>query len=84
MRGAASDVEARVRAAVVALVGVPAAKVTLDARLREDLGADSLDLVELLMALEGEFGGEISDAEAEAITTVAGAVAFIEARLRGD
>ncbi|MEZ4382212.1 MAG: acyl carrier protein [Nannocystaceae bacterium] len=77
--GPKSDVEARVRRVVVALLGVDAARVTLDADLRADLGADSLDLVELVMALEGEFDGLITDAQAEAITTVAGAVAFIEA-----
>jgi acyl carrier protein len=56
-------------------------KVTLDARFREDLEADSLDLVELIMAFEDEFGGEISDEEAQQIKTVRGAVDYLTARM---
>jgi acyl carrier protein len=56
--------------------------VSIDAlRFREDLEADSLDLVELIMAFEEEFGGEISDEEAMGITTVGEAVAYLEAHL---
>jgi len=68
------------------LLGVDEAKITLEARFREDLEADSLDLVELIMAFEDKFGAEISDAEAQKITTVSDAVKYIDAasRLHGD
>ena len=69
----------RVRAIIVDLLGVDAAKVTPEARFREDLEADSLDLVELIMAFEEEFGGEISDEDAQKITTVGQAVEYLEA-----
>jgi acyl carrier protein len=52
----------------------------MDAKFRDDLEADSLDLVELIMAFEEEFGGEISDEEAQKITTVGQAVEYLEAR----
>jgi acyl carrier protein len=65
---------------IVDLLGVDPEKVTPDARFREDLEADSLDLVELIMAFEEEFGGEISDDDAQKITTVGEAVAYIEER----
>ena len=55
---------------IVDQLGVDREKVTLEARFREDLEADSLDLVELMMAFEEEFGGEISDEEAQKIQTV--------------
>jgi len=71
----------RVRAIIVELLGVDAAKVTPEARFREDLEADSLDLVELIMAFEEAFGGEISDEDAQKITTVGQAVEYIETRL---
>ncbi len=71
----------RVKAIIVEQLGVDESEVTPDARFREDLGADSLDLVELIMAFEDEFGGEISDEEAQEITTVGEAVAYIEERL---
>jgi acyl carrier protein len=69
----------RVQAIIVDLLGVDAAKVTPEARFREDLEADSLDLVELIMAFEEEFGGEISDEDAQKITTVSQAVSYLEA-----
>jgi acyl carrier protein len=69
----------RVQAIIVDLLGVDAAKVTPEARFREDLEADSLDLVELIMAFEEEFGGEISDEDAQKITTVGQAVTYLEA-----
>ncbi len=56
-------------------------KVTAEARFREELGADSLDLVELIMAFEDEFGKRISDEDARTITTVGEAVSYVEARL---
>ena len=68
----------RIQAIIVELLGVDAAKVTPEARFREDLEADSLDLVELIMAFEEEFGGEISDEDAQKITTVGQAVKYIE------
>ena len=71
----------RVKAIIVEQLGVDESEVTPEARFREDLGADSLDLVELIMAFEDEFGGEISDEEAQEITTVGEAVAYIEEHL---
>jgi acyl carrier protein len=75
----ASTIE-RVTDIVVDLLGVEPEKVTLDARFREDLEADSLDLVELIMAFEEEFGGEISDEDAQKITTVGEAIVYVEER----
>jgi acyl carrier protein len=71
----------RVQAIIVDLLGVDAAKVTPEARFREDLEADSLDLVELIMAFEEEFGGEISDEDAQKITTVGQAVEYLQAHM---
>ena len=76
-----SDTEARVRKIIVDLLGVDEDKVVPAARFREDLEADSLDLVELIMEFETEFGGEISDEEAQKIETVAQAVEYIETRM---
>ncbi len=69
----------KVRAIIVDQLGVDEADVTMEASFRDDLDADSLDLVELIMAFEEEFGGEISDEEAQQITTVGGAVEFLAA-----
>ena len=71
----------RVKALVVKLLGVAPEKVAMEARFREDLEADSLDLVELIMAFEEEFGGEISDEDAQKITTVGEAVRYLEERM---
>ncbi|GAB4557789.1 MAG: acyl carrier protein [Anaerolineae bacterium] len=68
----------RVRDIIVDQLGVDPEKVTMEASFREDLEADSLDLVELIMAFEEEFGGEISDDEAQKITTVGDAVRYLE------
>jgi len=76
-----SDVFERVRAIIVEQLGVDEDAVTPEARFREDLEADSLDLVELIMAFEEEFGGEISDEEAQQIETVGQAVEYIEQHL---
>ena len=75
------DVFERVKRIIVEQLGVDEAKVTREARFRQDLEADSLDLVELIMAFEEEFGGEISDEDAQKITTVGEAVDYLEARL---
>ncbi|WP_438969851.1 acyl carrier protein [Methylophaga sp.] len=72
-----SDIEARVREIVVEQLGVNADEVTADASFIDDLGADSLDTVELVMALEEAFECEIPDEEAEKITTVKEAVSYI-------
>lgn len=74
------EIQSKISDIVVELLGVDADKVTPDARFREDLEADSLDLVELIMAFEDEFGGEISDEEAQKITTVGEAVEYIQQR----
>jgi len=67
-----------VKTIIVDLLGVDEDKITPAARFREDLEADSLDLVELIMAFEDKFGAEISDEDAQKITTVGEAVAYIE------
>jgi len=72
-----SDIEARVKDIVVEQLGVNADEVTTDASFIDDLGADSLDTVELVMALEEEFECEIPDEQAEKITTVKEAVKYI-------
>lgn len=77
-----SDTETRVRAIIVELLGVDEDQVTSDARFREDLEADSLDLVELIMAFEEEFDGEISDEEAQKITTVGEVVAYVDEHMQ--
>ena len=75
-----ADTYERVKNIIVELLGVESDTVTPDSRLREDLGADSLDLVELIMAVEDEFGGTISDEDAQSITTVRAAVEYVEQR----
>jgi acyl carrier protein len=73
-----SDVAERVKKIVVEHLGVDAEKVTPEASFIDDLGADSLDNVELVMEVEEEFGVEIPDDAAETIQTVGDAVKFIE------
>ena len=75
---AEENVEGRVRKIVVEHLGVEEEKVTKDASFIDDLGADSLDTVELVMAFEEEFGVEIPDDAAETILTVGDAVRFLE------
>ncbi|MCF6205203.1 MAG: acyl carrier protein [Methylococcaceae bacterium] len=72
-----SDIEARVKSVVVEQLGVEESEVSSSSSFIDDLGADSLDTVELVMALEEEFGTEIPDEEAEKITTVQLAVDYI-------
>lgn len=74
-------VKDKVREIIVDLLGVEEDRVVPEARFREDLEADSLDLVELIMALEEAFDSEISDEEAQRITTVGEAVAYIHRRM---
>lgn len=73
-----NDTFEKVKAIIVDKLGTDPAKVTLTARFREDLEADSLDLVELIMEFEESFGGEISDEDAQKITTVGEAVSYLE------
>jgi acyl carrier protein len=78
-----SDVAERVKKIVVEHLGVEEAKVTDSASFIDDLGADSLDTVELVMAFEEEFGCEIPDDAAEQILTVKDAIGFIEGSANG-
>ncbi|MGM0422648.1 MAG: acyl carrier protein [Pseudomonadota bacterium] len=73
-----SDVQSRVSKIVVEHLGVDEGKVKPEASFIDDLGADSLDIVELVMAFEEEFGVEIPDDQVENITTIGQAVTFIE------
>jgi len=73
-----SDIEKRVKDVVVEQLGVDEADVINTASFVDDLGADSLDTVELVMALEEEFGTEIPDEEAEKITTVQLAIDYVK------
>lgn len=72
------SIEQRVKDIIVEQLGVNADQVTAEAKFIEDLGADSLDIVELVMALEEEFGSEIPDEQAEKLLTVGDVVKYIE------
>ncbi|QQE76080.1 acyl carrier protein [Brevibacillus composti] len=74
-----ADTFDRVKKIIVDRLGVDESKITLEASFKEDLGADSLDVVELVMELEDEFDLEISDEDAEKITTVGEVVSYIDA-----
>ncbi len=76
-----STVEERVKKIVVDQLGVKDEEVSKEASFVDDLGADSLDTVELVMALEEEFGCDIPDEEAEKITTVKEAIDYVEAHI---
>lgn len=76
-----ASVEERVKNIVIELLGVDEDQVAPEARFREDLEADSLDLVELIMAFEEEFGGDITDEDAQTITTVGQAVSYIQTHM---
>ena len=73
-----SDIAEKVKSIVVEHLGVEKDKVTESSSFIDDLGADSLDTVELVMAFEEEFGSEISDSEAEKILTIKDAIEYIE------
>ena len=73
-----SDVFKVVKEIIVEQLGLDEDEVTMESRFREDLEADSLDIVELIMAFEDKFGGEISDEDAQSIVTVGDVVRFIE------
>lgn len=73
-----TSIEDRVKKIVVEQLGVNADQITPEAKFIEDLGADSLDTVELVMALEEEFGNEIPDEEAEKLTTVGDVIRYVE------
>ena len=73
-----SEVGDKIKKIIVDHLGVDVEKVTDEASFIDDLGADSLDTVELVMAFEEEFGAEISDSEAEKILTVGDAIKFVE------
>jgi acyl carrier protein len=72
------SIKDRVQAIVVEQLGVKPEQITPEAKFIEDLGADSLDTVELVMGLEEEFGNEIPDEEAEKLITVGDVITFIE------
>jgi len=77
------SVEQKVKSIIVEQLGVEESQVTENAKFVEDLGADSLDTVELVMALEEEFGLEIPDTEAEKIRSVGDAIRYIETNKKG-
>jgi acyl carrier protein len=78
-----SDTDARVKKIVSEQLGLGEDEIATEASFVDDLGADSLDTVELVMALEEEFGCEIPDDEAEKITTVQEAISYINNNLGG-
>lgn len=76
-----ANIEERVKTIVIDVLGVDESRVVTDARFRDDLEADSLDLVELIMQFEEAFGGEISDEAAQKIETVGQAVTYIQTHM---
>ena len=76
-----TDVYAEVKDIIVELLGVDDDKISMEANFRDDLEADSLDIVELIMAFEDKFGSEISDEDAQTISTVGEAVRYIEKQM---
>jgi len=78
------SVESKVKEIIVEQLGVDAGQVTPEASFVDDLGADSLDTVELVMALEEKFDIEIPDEDAEKITTVGGAIDYLKKNAEGE
>ena len=78
----AQDVFEKIKDIIIELLDIDEDEITPEARFREDLEADSLDLVELIMEFEESFGGEISDEDAQTITTVGEAVKYVETRMQ--
>jgi len=74
-------IRARVENTLVAVLKIDAAELGADRRIREDLGADSLDSVTLVMALEDEFGGSINDNDAKSLATVGDVISYISRRV---
>jgi acyl carrier protein len=75
------EIRAKIKKIVVENLGVSEDQVTDDAQFSQDLGADSLDQVELVMSLEEEFGAEIRDEDADSLNTVGDAINYIEKRI---
>lgn len=78
-----SEIAEKVKSIVAEQLGVKMEEIKPDSKFIDDLGADSLDTVELVMALEEEFGAEIPDEEAEKLTTVGDAITYIEEKSAG-
>lgn len=78
-----SEIESKLTGLLVDELGLDADKITMESRFEEDLEVDSLGVVELLMALEDNFGVQIPDEEAESLTTVGEAVTLVEQKLNG-
>ena len=76
------SVQSRIISLTAKQLGLGEDEISLDSNFMDDLGADSLDLVELIMAFEDKFGGEISDEQAQKITTVGEAVSYIDTNMR--
>ena len=79
-----SEVESKVKKIVIDHLGVDESKVTPDSKFIDDLGADSLDTVELVMAFEEEFGAEIPDEDAEKLTNVGSVIEYLKEKGLGD
>ena len=76
------EIRARVEKTIVNVLKIDAAGLGADQRIREDLGADSLDSVTLVMALEDEFGGSINDDDAKSLATVGDVISYISRRVK--
>jgi acyl carrier protein len=75
------EIYAKVKEIVAELLDIDESEITPESKFQADLGADSLDLVELIMEFEERFGGEISDEDAQSITTVGEAVKYVETHM---